>query len=346
MTTIIIVAIIVLLISIVFQVAKTSEMVAVLKGMKQSRQDSNKILGILLLIFMPVFLIGCVWSAMHFHKDFLPESASVHGVWMDNMFNLSVLVTGIVFVLTQILLFAFAFKYHERDGHKALYYPENHKLEMWWTIIPAIFMTILVVTGLFYWFKVTSPAPADAMVIEVTGKQFNWIARYPGKDGKIGHKNFTLINDNNLLGMDWNDEATHDDIIPTELHFVVGKPTKIIVNSRDVMHNFDLPHFRVKIDAVPGIPTTFWFTPKYTTEEMRKVVGNPKFNFELACAQICGQSHYAMKMSVVVQTQAEFDAWIKDQKPYYETMQAAAPTAMAEPTAADAKKEEKKDEKK
>ena len=346
MTTFLTIGIIVLLISIVFQVAKTSEMVSVLKGMKQSRQDSNKILGILLLVFMPIFLIGCIWSTIHFHKDFLPESASIHGVWMDNMFNLSVLVTGIVFVLTQILLFVFAFKYHERDGHKALYYPENHKLEMWWTIIPAIFMTVLVVTGLFYWFKVTSPAPADAMVIEVTGKQFNWIARYPGKDGKIGHKNFTLINDNNLLGMDWNDAATHDDVIPTELHFVVGKPTKVIINSRDVMHNFDLPHFRVKMDAVPGIPTTFWFTPKYTTEEMRKVVNNPKFNFELACAQICGQSHYAMKMAVVVQTQEEFDKWIGEQKPYYETMQPAAPVAVAEPVAEEKKDEKKKEEKK
>ncbi len=341
MTTIIVVAIIFLLISIVFQVAKTSEMVSVLKGMTQSRKDSNKILGWLLLIFMPVFFIGIVWSTMHYKSHFLPESASVHGVWIDNLFNISLIITGIVFVLTQFALFLFAYLYREQDGKKALYYPENNKLEMWWTIIPAIFMTVLVVTGLFYWYKITAPAPKDAMVIEVTGKQFNWIARYPGKDGKLGHKNFTLINDNNVLGMDWNDSLTHDDVLPTELHFVIGKPTKIIINSRDVMHNFDLPHFRVKMDAVPGIPTTFCFTPKYTTEDMRRITGNPKFNYELACAQICGQSHYAMKMSVVVQTQSEFDAWIKDQKPYYETMQ-PAPTAMAETVSAKDKKEEKK----
>jgi cytochrome c oxidase subunit II len=340
MTTFFIIGIVVLLISIVFQIAKTSEMVTVLKGATQGRKDSTKIIATMFLLFMPIFLIGVVWSAMHFKSHFLPESASVHGVWMDNMFNLSVAVTGLVFFMTQIMLFVFAFKYREKEGSKALYYPENHKLEMWWTIIPAIFMTVLVVTGLFYWFKVTSTAPSDAMVIEVTGKQFNWIARYPGKDGKLGHKNFTMINDNNVLGMDWNDETGKDDVIPTELHFVVGKPTKIIVNSRDVMHNFDLPHFRVKMDAVPGIPTTFWFTPKYTTEEMRTKLNNPKFNYELACAQICGQSHYAMKMAVVVQTQAEFDAWMKDQKPYYETaMPAAAPTAMAEEPKAEEKKE-------
>ncbi|MEY2828958.1 MAG: hypothetical protein RIQ33_816 [Bacteroidota bacterium] len=346
MTTIIIIGIIVLLISIVFQVSKTSEMVSILKGAVQARRDSNNISGLLLLLFMPLFLIGCVWSAIHYKSHFLPESASIHGVWIDNLFNLSLLITGIVFFLTQIALFYFAFKYREKEGKKALYYPDNNKLEMWWTIIPAIFMTILVVSGLFYWYKITGPAPKDAMVIEVTGKQFNWIARYPGADGKLGYKNFTIINDNNIVGIDTTDAASHDDIIPTDLHFVVGKPVKIIINSRDVMHNFDLPHFRVKLDAVPGIPTTFWFIPKYTTEEMRKIVDNPKFNYELACAQICGQSHYAMKMAVKVETQAEFDAWIKDQKSYYSTMQPAPTIAKVEEVATDDKNQEKTEAKK
>ncbi|MFM2048296.1 MAG: hypothetical protein RI955_844 [Bacteroidota bacterium] len=344
MTTYLIIGIVVLLISIVFQVAKTSEMVSVLKGFAQSRKDTNKILALMMLFFLPAFFLGIVWSTMHFKSHFLPESASIHGVWIDNLFNISLIITGIVFVLTHVGLFVFVYIYREKEGSKALYYPENHKLEMWWTIIPAIFMTVLVVSGLFYWYKITGPAPKDAMVIEVTGKQFNWIARYPGADSKLGYKNFTLINDNNIIGMDTADAASHDDIIPTDLHFVVGKPVKIIINSRDVMHNFDLPHFRVKLDAVPGIPTTFWFTPKYTTEQMREIVKNPKFNFELACAQICGQSHYAMKMAVVVQTQAQFDAWIKDQKSYYETMRpaAAAPVIAAVEPSKEDKKENKK----
>ncbi|MEN9523339.1 MAG: hypothetical protein RL065_1716 [Bacteroidota bacterium] len=342
MTTILIVGIVILLISVVFQVSKTSEMVTILKGAAQSRKDATKIIALMFLFFGPIFLIGCFWSAVHFKDAFLPESASVHGVWIDNVFNITLIVTGLVFVLTQVGLFLFVYLYREREGQKALYYPENSKLEMWWTIIPAIFMTVLVVTGLFYWFKITGPAPKEAMIIEVTGKQFNWIARYPGTDGKLGYKNFTLINDNNIIGMDTTDEASHDDIIPTDLHFVVGKPVKIIINSRDVMHNFDLPHFRVKLDAVPGIPTTFWFTPKYTTEQMREIVKNPKFNYELACAQICGQSHYAMKMAVKVETQEEFDKWIKGQSSYYQTIRPAAP-AIAEANATnDEKTEEKK----
>jgi cytochrome c oxidase subunit 2 len=341
MTTILIVGIVVLLISVVFQVSKTSEMVAMLKGAVESRKDSTKILALMFLFFGPIFIIGCVWSAIHYKSSFLPESASIHGVWIDNVFNITLLVTGLVFLLTQVGLFLFVYMYREREGQKALYYPENTKLEMWWTIVPAIFMTVLVVTGLFYWFKITGPAPKDAMVIEVTGKQFNWIARYPGADGKLGYKNFTLINDNNIIGMDTTDVASHDDIIPTDLHFVVGKPVKIIINSRDVMHNFDLPHFRVKLDAVPGIPTTFWFTPKYTTEQMREIVKNPKFNFELACAQICGQSHYAMKMAVKVETQEEFDKWIKGQSSYFQSMHPAA-IAEVKPADKEVKKEEKK----
>ncbi len=342
MTTLLIAGIVILLISIVFQIAKTSEMVTVLKGADQARQDTNNVIGMIFLGFMVLFFIGITWSVIHFMPHFLPESASVHGVWIDNIFNMTLVVTGIVFVLTQITLFIFVYKYRENKNRKAFFYPENHKLELIWTIIPAIFMAGLVVTGLFYWLKITKDAPADAMVIEVTGKQFNWIARYPGKDGKLGKRDFTAITDNNILGMDLNDKANSDDIIPTELHFVVGKATKIIVRSRDVMHNFDLPHFRVKIDAVPGIPTTFWFTPKYTTEEMRKITNNPKFNYELACAQICGQSHYAMKMAVKVETQADFDKWISEQKPYVETIAPAAPTAA--PVAAEPAAEEKKPE--
>ncbi len=346
MTTIITIGIVLLLISIVFQVSKTSEMVSILKGTEQTRIDSNKILGKFLLGFLFVFFIGIAWSLWKFIPSFLPESASVHGVWIDNLFNLSLAITGIVFVLCHILLFYFAYKYSGSNERQAYYYPDNNKLEMWWTIIPAIFMTGLVVSGLFYWFKVTSPAPANAMQIEVTGKQFNWMARYGGADGKIGHKAYTLITDENPLGLDWNDKATHDDVTPNELHFVKGKPTKIIINSRDVMHNFDLPHFRVKLDAVPGIPTTFWFTPKYTTEEFRKIVKNPKFNYELACAQICGQSHYAMKMAVKVETQEEFDKWMATQQPLYASMNPSTPPVAADNGGTPANETKTTDEKK
>src|SRR5690606_25975842 len=118
-----------------------------------------------------------------------------------------------------------------------------------WTTIPAITLATLVAIGLKNWFTMTSEAPEDAQVVEIVGKQFNWIIRYPGKDGQLGKRDFRKINDaNNVLGLDWNDKANHDDIIVEngELHLVVNKPVKLIINSRDVVHDVGLPHFRMK----------------------------------------------------------------------------------------------------
>ena len=115
------------------------------------------------------------------------------------------------------------------------------------------------------WFNMTSEAPKDAQVIEIVGKQFNWIVRYPGKDGVLGKRDFRNINDaTNVLGLDWNDKANRDDIIAEngEVRLVVNKPAKFIIGSRDVIHDVGLPHFRMKMDAVPGVITTMWFTPK------------------------------------------------------------------------------------
>lgn len=336
MNTFLILGIAILLVAIIIQIARTSEMVAILKGSEQVRKDSNRILSQAFIVFMIVFFTGVIGSALYYVKDFLPESSSEHGVWIDTAFNITLAVTGIVFIATHILLFVFVYIYREDKNRTGYFYPDNHKLEFWWTIIPAIFMTILVVTGLFYWYKITAPAPADAMQVEVVGKQFNWIVRYPGADNTFGKKSFRLINDNNLLGMNWEDEKGKDDVIPSELVLVKGKSVKVNILSRDVMHNFDLVHFNVKMDAVPGIPTSFVLKPRFTTAEMKVRMNDPKFEYELACAQICGESHYAMKLPVRVVEQAEFDKWIKEQKSYYSTIMPSTPVTV-DSTAVEAK---------
>jgi cytochrome c oxidase subunit 2 len=101
------------------------------------------------------------------------------------------------------------------------------------------------------------------------------------------------------------------------MHAVVGKPIKLVINSQDVIHDVGLPHFRMKMDAVPGIPTTLWFTPKWTTEEMKVRTGNPNFVYEIACDQICGKGHFSMKGIIIIETQQEFDKWMVAQKPEY-----------------------------
>jgi cytochrome c oxidase subunit 2 len=203
--------------------------------------------------------------------------------------------------------------------------------------VPALFLTVLVGFGLYYWFGITKEAPKDAQVVEITGKQFNWMVRYPGKDGVLGRKNYRLTDasNGNALGVDWEDGASHDDLEATEVHLVVNKPVKLVINAQDVIHDVGLPHFRLKMDAVPGIPTTMWFTPKYTTAEMKNITGNKDFVYEISCDQMCGSGHYSMRGVIVVETQEEYNAWMADKKPQYVTVkEAAAPAAPAADSAA------------
>ncbi|NLR59616.1 cytochrome c oxidase subunit II [Chitinophaga polysaccharea] len=313
------VLVVVLIFIVIFQIAKASEYVSILKGEKKAREQSNRINGFLLIAFLVLGLIGVYYCNDLLKGKILGESASVQGEGVDTLIYVTLAITGIVFVITQILLFWFAFKYQEKEGRKAFYFPHNNKLEVIWTVIPAIALTVLVAFGLKHWFQLTSDAPKDAQVVEVTGKQFNWIFRYPGKDGQLGRRDFKAIDPGagNELGMDWNDPLNKDDFMPTEVHLVVGKPVKFIIGSRDVIHDVGLPHFRMKMDAVPGIPTTLWFTPKYTTKQMKEKTGNPDFTYEISCDQMCGSGHYSMRGVIVVETQEEFDAWAAKQKSTY-----------------------------
>jgi cytochrome c oxidase subunit 2 len=285
------------------------------------------------LAFLVVGLIGAyICNKDLYPKTLLPVgSASYEGDQIDFMFILTTVITGIIFLATQICLFVFSFIYQEKEGRKAFYLPHNNKLELIWTIVPAITLTILVVIGLRHWFKITGDPPANAMVVEVTGHQFGWEFRYPGSDKVLGKKNYRLIDlsKSNSLGLDWTDAATHDDLTPTNLYLVKDKPVKLVINSKDVIHDVGLPHFRLKMDAVPGIPTTLWFTPKFTTKEMKEKTNNPDFEYELVCDQLCGASHYAMKGSIVVVTQEEFDAMMAKEKPaYYAAFPAMDPANM------------------
>lgn len=325
------VLVVVLIFIVIFQIAKASEYVSILKGEKKAREQSNRINGFMLIAFLVLGLIGVYYCNDLLKGKILGESASEQGEGVDTLIYVTLAITGVVFVLTQIALFWFAFKYQEKEGRKAFYFPHNNKLEVIWTVIPAIALTILVAFGLKHWFQLTSDAPKDAAVVEVIGKQFNWIFRYPGKDGQLGRRDFKAIDPaaGNELGLDWNDPLNKDDFMPTELHLVVGKPVKFIIGSRDVIHDVGLPHFRMKMDAVPGIPTTLWFTPKFTTKQMKEKTGNPDFTFEISCDQMCGSGHYSMRGVIVVETQAEYDAWVAKQKSTYELTHAAAAPAGA-----------------
>lgn len=335
-----ILAILALAFLVVFQIAKASEYVAVLKGEEKTFRQNNRINAFLFMVFLVLGLIGTYWCNELFYDKtlFVQPAASEHGEKIDKMMWVTLAITGFVFFLTQILLFWFSYKYQFNEKRTAFYYPHNNKLELIWTVVPAIFLTVLVGMGLYYWFGITKDAPKESQVVEITGKQFNWLVRYPGKDGVLGRKNYRLTDasNGNALGVDWEDAASHDDLEATEVHLVVNKPVKFVINAQDVIHDVGLPHFRLKMDAVPGIPTTIWFTPKYTTAEMKKITGNKDFVYEISCDQMCGSGHYSMKGIIVVETQEEYNAWLADKKPQYLVVKeaGATPAAPAADTAA------------
>jgi cytochrome c oxidase subunit 2 len=305
---------------VLYQVSRSSELIASIQGEEKFDKKRNKILAWSMLVVFAAFMIGIVACHNYMMPLMGPEAASDYGVEYDSMFVVTLVITGIVFFVTQALLFWFAYKYQRQENRKAFFFSHSNKLEIIWTTVPAVAMAVLVAIGLKNWFTVTSEAPKNKMQIEIVGKQFNWISRYPGKDGVLGKKKYTLINDkDNVLGQDWTDKTNLDDIvIPTgEIRLVKGKPVELIIGSRDVIHDVGLSHFRVKMDAVPGITTTIWFTPIITTAEMKQKTGNENFVYELSCDQMCGKGHYSMRAIVIVETQEEHDAWLAKQQSYY-----------------------------
>lgn len=342
MTTLLVLLCVVLIGIIAVQIGKVTELAGRIRGEEEVQENTNSRQATYSLLFMVVFLVSCIVSAVYYKNYMLGygphEAASEHGPTLDYMFNITLFFTGIVFVVTQILLFYFAYRYKAEKGRNALYMPHDNRLEIIWTIVPAVVMTFLVVGGLDAWNEVMADVEEgeDFMEIEATGMQFAWLLRYPGADGLLGERNYRMISGSNPLGQNWEDKKNIDDFHPSDIVLPVGKKVRVRITSRDVLHNFYLPHFRVKMDAVPGLPTYFVFTPTKTTEEYRQelkkypeyqVPADPndpespalweEFNYELACAELCGKGHFSMKKVVRIVSQEEYDVWLSEQQSFY-----------------------------
>ena len=277
----------------------------------------NNIMGICCLVFLIVGMYGAYWSITEQGSMKLPVAASAHGGDIDDMFNLTTILTLIVFVITQFCLFGFLFFYRGSDKRKGYYYPHNNTIEKIWTIVPAIVLTVLVVFGFFTWQKVMDSTERKGdLNIDITGHQFQWEIRYPGPDGKLGRLDYTLTTPLNNLGVDFKDRNSYDDIHADTLVLPVNQPVRLNIHAQDVIHSVFMPHFRVQLNAVPGLPTFFRFTPTITTEQMRTETDNPNFEYLLYCNKICGGAHYNMQRVVRVVSQAEYQDWISHQKPY------------------------------
>ena len=307
-------------VGVIGKILQVYELTKKIQGKKEGIAWDN-VNGILFAITLVVGLYGAYWSYTVQGAQILPDAASEHGEKIDSMFNITLIITTIVFVITHILLFAFAYKYKHSTKKRAYYLAHNNTLEKYWTVIPAIVLTVLVLMGFFTWRGITNVSKDDmraAIQVDVTAHQFAWDVRYGGKDNTNGKKNYKLIgslNGLNNLGLDLADAKNYDDLKVAEIVLPVGKSVRFTLGSQDVLHSFYMPHFRVQMNCVPGMATYFQFTPKITTAEMRDKTNDPKFSYQLYCAKICGGSHYNMKFAVRVVSAKEYASWLKEQKP-------------------------------
>ena len=277
----------------------------------------NKVNASMFLIFAIAGTALFLWYSFAEYDNYtLPTASSVHGVKTDELFWVTTVIISIVFIVTNVLLFGFAFKYQHKEGRKAKFYPDNHVLELVWTVIPAIVLTYLVFNGWKEWTKIMNEPPAqlteNKVEFEIVGQQFAWSVRYPGENNELGDHYFRDIDATNSFGIKPTDEQGWDDIVVRKIYLPVNRLTHVKIRAKDVLHSVYMPHFRVKMDAVPGMPTDFWFTPTVTTREMRNELGNQEFEYELACTEMCGKGHFSMRYIIVVVEEEEYEEWLED----------------------------------
>ena len=224
---------------------------------------------------------------------------------MDDTITLTFWVGGGVFVAVCLFMINCVFKFSYKKDRKAEYKPEDKKLERILTWATTLGVAALLAPGLIIWNQFIT-VPKNAIEIDVMAWQWGWQYRLPGEDGKLGTTQVVNINDNNPFGINLNDPYGKDDVmIQSEtINLENNRPVKILLRSVDVLHNWYVPQFRAKMDAVPGIVTYYWFEPNKTGE------------FEVLCAEYCGVGHYAMRGGVVVQDNQDYDNWLQEQETF------------------------------
>jgi cytochrome c oxidase subunit 2 len=228
----------VLLIIAVAQLARVFELASELKGGHKNKvtERDNRNMGRLFLVYLIMFFAFIIWQLVSYGPRLLPEAASDTGVKLDWLFNFNMGIIWIVFVITHILLFFFAFKYYGRDNNRATYFPHNNKLELIWTCVPAVVLAVIIFLGLKLWTEITTPADdTKSEVIEIYAKQFDFTARYAGVNNELGHANYKLVAGANILGLDSADEKGHDDkIVKGELHLPLNKEISFKISHTSV----------------------------------------------------------------------------------------------------------------
>ena len=256
---------------------------------------------------LAVVLILLVVGSLLFHvlsPWTFTELASNWGM-VDFTVDITLSVTGFVIVAVNLYMAYCVIKFRYKKGARATYEPENKKLETWLTTLTAIGVAAMLTPGLFVWAKFVD-VPEEAHIVEAVGQQWHWTYRLPGEDGKLGEVDAERISNDNPFGMDPDDPNGQDDVLVYngEIHIPIDQPVKFLLRSKDVLHDFAVAQFRVKMDLVPGMNTFLWLTP---TKEGR---------FEILCEELCGVGHHTMRGAVIVDDQDSYDTWLANQSTY------------------------------
>jgi cytochrome c oxidase subunit 2 len=261
-------------------------------------------------VVLAIVIVLLVAGSLLFHfmsPWYFTEIASQWNL-IDTTVDITFIVCGIVFVLVNLFTAYCVIKFRHRPGHKAHYEPESHKLEIWLTAGTSVGVALMLAPGLIAWGDFVR-VPEGAMQVEALGRQWHWSYRFPGADGVFGVTDVRQVSVDNPMGIDPADGAGQDDILVSQpvLHLPLGQDTHMLLRSTDVLHNFTVPQFRVKMDLVPGMVTYQWFTPT--------VAGT----YDVLCEELCGVGHFAMRSKVIVEPENDFADWLDAQPTFAET---------------------------
>lgn len=362
MTSLLVIIVLLLLSVALWQLTKIFDLSQVGSSKNSSGiadDNDNNVQGYLMFGFLAFIYIFTIYGLIKWGGLVLHTPASAHGGEVDSLMNITWVVIFFVQAVTQALLYYFGFKYRGRKDQTALYFSDNNKLEVIWSVIPAIVLAGLILYGLYAWSDIMFIDEDEEVIeIEIYAQQFNWKARYSGEDNVLGKANVRYIEGVNSVGVDPSDPNSQDDKVVTELHLPKGKKIHFKIRSQDVLHSMYMPHFRAQMNCVPGMVTEFAFTPIYTSDEYRNLPfmiekvnninsirtkksaelvadGKPAldpytFDFLLLCNKICGASHYNMQMKIVVDSPEDYKKWLQDKATIKEELKAETAAAIEE----------------
>jgi cytochrome c oxidase subunit 2 len=247
--------------------------------------------GILILVVITVLF--------HFMSPWWFTPLASNWSSIDTTVIITFWICGVVFLILNGFLVYTVYKYRHREGATAHYEPENKKLEWWLSILTTIGVVAMLAPGLWVWANIVE-VPDDAAEVEVVGQQWHWSFRFPGEDEVFGQTDISMMSVDNPFGVKPDDPAGQDDILiaDAELHLPIGKPYKFVLRSKDVLHNFTVPQFRVKMDLIPGMTPYVWLTPTRTGR------------FDIMCEELCGIAHHTMRGVLVVEEETAFQEWL------------------------------------